>query len=338
MDTFTARSTVDLLAAVPFLIGFHPEDSVVLMTFDNGLPPRAQCFHARVDLPVTAAGQVEVAAMLRGVVARNRAATVGLILYTQDAAAAGFLADLLITGLLDDEVEVIEAIRADGDCFFVVDDPDDPGTPYDLSTHPFTASQVLRGKVAHPSRAALADSLVGTDEEDTAAIASAATVAADELLARIGSGDQVQVLLVEQARWVHTTVARLLVEPAAPTPSEAARLLVLLSFEPIREVAWTEMTRAAAASHVRLWTGLVRRAPADLRSAVAGILALSAWLAGDGALAWCALDRAAEADPDDPLAQQVAALLESATPPSVWVPTPATELTVLGATGSSEGS
>ena len=43
-----------------------------------------------------------------------------------------------------------------------------------------------------------------------------------------------------------------------------------------------------------------------------------AWLAGDGALAWCAVDRSRDAEPRHSLAHLVAGLLESATSPAAW--------------------
>jgi hypothetical protein len=39
---------------------------------------------------------------------------------------------------------------------------------------------------------------------------------------------------------------------------------------------------------------------------------------GDGALAWCAVARAREVDPDHSLARLVADLLEAAVPPDSW--------------------
>jgi hypothetical protein len=41
-------------------------------------------------------------------------------------------------------------------------------------------------------------------------------------------------------------------------------------------------------------------------------------LQGNGALAWCAVDRARQADPDQPLAALVADALEGAVPPTAW--------------------
>ena len=60
--------------------------------------------------------------------------------------------------------------------------------------------------------------------------------------------------------------------------------------------------------------------PVALVAPVAGLLAFSAWLAGDGALAWCAVDRCLCADPDHVLGQLVGEALTSAMPPSSWRP------------------
>jgi hypothetical protein len=45
---------------------------------------------------------------------------------------------------------------------------------------------------------------------------------------------------------------------------------------------------------------------------------LAAWLSGNGALAWCAVDRSVESDPDNSLAELVGELLSRAVPPSSW--------------------
>ena len=62
----------------------------------------------------------------------------------------------------------------------------------------------------------------------------------------------------------------------------------------------------------------MRRLPATHVAGPAAVLAFAAWLAGDGALSWCAVDRCRESDPTHSLAGLVAQLLESATPPDTW--------------------
>ena len=334
MNPFIARNPVDLLAVVPYAIGFHPEDSVVLLAFgpQRGRRRVGESFHARVDLPLVEHEQRDVARLLREVVRRHSVGMVGLVLYTDDVAAALLFADLLVPDLIRDGVVVVDVIRVADDRFYPVDDPDDPGTPYDLSIHPFTAEQVLSGRVVHENRAALMDSLIGTDDEDACAVEAVASAVIDELLAAGHAHGQPENslgdLLVAEARWVQRQIRGYLRRPE-PLPAQVAgRLTVLVAFDALREVAWAEMTRAGAHLHVELWRDLTRRAPADLRTGVGGLLAFASWLAGDGALACCALDRCFGEAPDDALAQQVISLIESTTPPSVWSPVPEDSLRV----------
>ena len=76
------------------------------------------------------------------------------------------------------------------------------------------------------------------------------------------------------------------------------------------------MGRDTARDHVAFWTDLVRRSPADLLPAPAALLGFAAWLAGHGALAWCAVDACQEADPDYGLADILSQLLAHAVPPT----------------------
>jgi hypothetical protein len=69
---------------------------------------------------------------------------------------------------------------------------------------------------------------------------------------------------------------------------------------------------------VALWTDLLRRAPDDVAASAAAVLGMAAWVAGQGALAWCAVDRAEAATPGNSLARLVADLLVAAVPPSAW--------------------
>ncbi len=336
MTSFTVQTSVDLLALVPYVIGFHPEDSVVLLTFageHSAGPGQAETFHARIDLPVTEHEQRRVVRLLRDVVARHGAGLVGVLLYTDDVEAAQSFAALVVGGLLRDGVDLLDVVRVEQDRFFALDDPDDPGTPYDLTGHPFTAEQVLDGRVVHESRTALADTLVGGDPEDARLVGEAASTLVDELVDLGQSGAGLAPELARHARWLRGRIHNKLNGRHRLSAADAGRMLVLTSFDAVREVAWSEMTKATAPWHVELWRDLVKRAPEDLRAGAASLLAFAAWLNGDGALAWCALDRCFESNPDDELGHYVAALVGSATPPSAWTPMPASSLRIFGPSG-----
>jgi hypothetical protein len=322
--TFTARRPVDLVAVVPQVLGFHPEDSVVLLTFGPG-----ESFHARVDLPADAHDQLGVADMLVGVVTRHGIRRVAVLLYTADPWIAASFHDAVLPRLVRRDVEVIDVLRVDRGRFHSACDPDDTGSPYDLKDHLFTAQQVLDGRVVHESRAGLAASLVLVDAADARAVADEVRRVEGEPGAVRPSQDA-PVERQKHARWVQRTIRRA-VRTATPLPvADAARLLVLVADVDFRDVAWAEMQRRTAARHVDLWRDLVRRSPGSHRAVAASLLAFAAWLHGDGALAWCALDRCHEVDPDSTMAACVARLLEGAVPPSTWTPIPEEDLPVLG--------
>ncbi len=261
------------------------------------------------------AEQEEVADLLVGAVGANRVERVAVLLYTDDVEVAHSQATLLLGRLLDRGVEVIDVLRVDDGRWHSVPEDGSPGTAYDLEGHPFTAQGVYDGQVVHRDRAALADTLVGTDEEDAVEVALAATRFADLVLAR-----SAETGLLAHGGPLAAGGSSGRTSTAAVAPVDAGRLLVLASIIATRDVAWAEITRESSGRHVELWRGLVRRAPRDLLPGACSLLAFAAWQHGDGALAWCAIDRCLEVDPDYSMAHCVAQILTGAVPPSVWEP------------------
>ena len=82
---------------------------------------------------------------------------------------------------------------------------------------------------------------------------------------------------------------------------DAAWLTLLLALIPIRDEAWKRCDGSNAQQ--QLWSDLTRRADPALAAAPATLLAFNAYLAGDGALADVALQRALHTEPDYRMAQ-----------------------------------
>ena len=270
---FVARSATDLVAIVPVVLGFHPRDSVVLLTFGGPVGGRRLPCAGRPARSAVAE-QEEVADLLVGAVAANRVERVAVLLYTDDVEVAHSQATLLLGRLLDRGVEVIDVLRVDDGRWHSVPEDGSPGTAYDLEGHPFTAQGVFEGQVVHRDRAELADTLVGTDEEDAVEVALAATRFAD-LVALVGA--RPGCCARRRAGCRRFIRSHLDGRPVAPV--DAGRLLVLASLVATRDVAWAEITRESSGGHVELWRGLVRRAPRDLlpgRVLVAGVRRVAA--------------------------------------------------------------
>jgi hypothetical protein len=175
---------------------------------------------------------------------------------------------------------------------------------------------VVDGTVVLGSRRELADSLVGDDPDEIARIAALVSVAD-----RVGQPGRIAARrrLQEEGRWVRHRLRRFVADGAALDDEDTARLArgTCRSVE-VRDVAWAEMTHADATRHVDLWRHVVRRVPLEVLSAPATLLGFAAWLSGNGALAWCAVDRAMQCDPGYSLALLLADVLERGMPPSTW--------------------
>ncbi|MGN6575760.1 MAG: DUF4192 domain-containing protein [Nocardioides sp.] len=333
--TLRLKHPADLLAAVPGLLGFHPEDSVVLVTVGGAGTP----FHARVDLPEGLDDVDTVADELVPVAAHAGVTRVALVLYTDDAAIARLVLETFDRRLAAHGVAIVVALRADGRHWFLLADDrgrgrPDLGVPYDLSTHPLTVEAVVEGRVVHASREALRDSLVGSDPDEIERVAAAVEVAIVRLQGVAeppgGSGrpGPAREHLVNEGRWVQHRVRRFLAEGVRLDTHDVGRLLVAMISIDVRDVAWSEMRRDNASAHVDLWRDVVRRSPLEALAPAAALLAFAAWLTGDGALAWCAVDRCQEAEPGYGLAGLVSQALAGAVPPTAWSPFPPEHLTL----------
>lgn len=301
MAQMTARCPEDLLAFVPVALGFVPERSIALLTFGPG-----PGFHARVDLPAYPADIDTVVEALVDPCLRHDVERVVLVLYADGPGAVRELADRLESGFAREGIVVFEMLCADGRRWFPMLPGRPPGhydgVPYDVSCHPFAAQAVVAGLVTHASRDALAASLA-PDPASTAAVSAA-----------------LRDITPAQGSWVRGLTRRHARDGTVPGPAELARLLVSVADPVVREAAWCAMTREDSRAHVALWTAVLRAAPRGLVVGPAAVLGFASWLAGHGALAWCAVERALEADPDCSLAETVSGLLVAAVSPTQWQP------------------
>jgi hypothetical protein len=105
-----------------------------------------------------------------------------------------------------------------------------------------------------------------------------------------------------------------------PTDEEAVLLANALKLPEIRDLCLAmavppATTGAREAEH--LWLTLVREIPPPQRAEPAALLGFAAYLRGDGAFAGMALDNALEAAPDHALASLLRRVLDTGTPPEV---------------------
>lgn len=300
-DPYVARSPEDLLATVPLVLGFTPEESLVMLTF--GAP---RSFHARIEMPTLTEEVMPVIDALVEPAVRHGVRRVVLLGFHPHGSWTADVLRMLAGTFRRHDIDVVACLRAHGGRFWSVGDTVEQdergaGRPYDAVSHPFRARAVLEGRVTHEDRAAVA-----------------ATLAADPG----GVSGDVLAGLVEPATVTTRRFEELLtsrcVSGTPLTDAEVAELLVGLRQGRCRRLVAKHLRRDTARGQVDLWSQVLRRAPRDRVPDAAGAVALAAWVVGDGALAWCAVDRGVEVEPDHPLCEMVAGLLQRAVPPDGW--------------------
>jgi hypothetical protein len=322
----TLRTPTDLLAAVPYLLGFHPSHSVVAI----GLRDSRVVFNVRADLPPADATEGALAGLAEHItdVLTGQSATRALIVGYGPAALVNRTVVALARTLLAREVSVGEMLRvADGRYWSYLCRSEDccpaEGTPYDTTCTEMAAAATYAGRVALPDRTALERTVAPPQGAALATAVGAAARAeaalADELSRPGGGGPAVGTL---RLRAGSRALAEALVRYRDGRPlddDEIARLALLVATVDVRDQAW-HLILAAGTNldpHLALWRDVTVRVRPDLVAPPASLLAVTAWRDGDGALAWVAVQRAQAADPSYPLAMLVAEALLAGLSPAV---------------------
>lgn len=295
--TFSVRHPEDLLAAVPVLLGFSPEASLVMLTFGGSVQ-----FHGRIDLPRRPDHIDHCVESLLAPAVRHEVRAVAFVLYDAEPDLAVSLARRLAVRAGERGVHLAGCLSVLAGRWY---DPLDlhggppQGVPFSADDHEFRVRSVADGHVTLASRAELEATVAPAAEgvaETTAALADAVPLRPAEI----------RVMLAAALRGPRLTADRV------------ASLLLALQAAPVRDEAWGRMRRDDAEAQVALWSDVVRRSPPHLVAHPAAVLAFAAWLNGDGARAWCALDRCFAHEPGHSLGLLVAEMLEHAVAPVEW--------------------
>jgi hypothetical protein len=294
------QSPDELLAAVPHVLGFKPEESIVLVPFGPGLPI------TRVDLPRSAADREEAWDAISGPYGRlaRPGARLGILCFTEDRRSAELASQHLSNRL--DTVGITTQIRlwADGERWREFNSGA-TGLQTQATAERIAAATVLSGTPQPASsRASLAASMVGDREPITQLIPAARAAAAASTPA------------VERD-WALDRLEQFHADGNRLSDVDGARMLVALETIRTRDALWEDMSRDNHTSHMALWNDLTRRAPDEVRAAPASMSGFASWLHGDGAKAWCALDQV-PADRPYAMAAIVASALQNGIHPREW--------------------
>jgi hypothetical protein len=323
----------DIVDAVPYLVGFQPADSLVVLSL-RGKRNRLG-LTARVDLP-SAADADACAREFAGYLKRDRAARAVILLYPPSDGPSHSLVQPLAAAMTEwlaragigvfDLLCVGDGKRWSLRC---TDDACCPpeGTPISRDgTSAYAAAMTVRGQVVLASREELVRTIDPATGVVHAAMVYALPRAAAQLIDRISTGRGAEVAAESLEMFRAAVHAQVAIEPAAgggdPVPGldDAARLIVGLDDVRVRDEIltwfdgeWGEATRG-------LLVELVRRAVPPYQAPALTVLAWICYLQGDGVFAGIALDRALSADPDYTLAQLLDQALLGCVNPDVFRP------------------
>lgn len=288
---FAAKTPADVIAAVPFMIGFQPEDSLVAVSVAGGPT-------ARVDMPHTGDDLVAVAATI-GSAMRQYPGNLVLVAYT-DQSEHAIDAFTALTAILDGFCDVIDAIVTHAGEWTRLDGT--TGT-VDEATRDRVAAELVGRGLPMPAASRAARSFDLRDGDHAAVAAAAARLA--------------EPAVDHEEPWMRQRIAEFTYTHAPLSDEDAARMLRNCTDSALRDVASFSATRETAHAQAAMWRDLTRRAPASMLGAPACLLALNCWLAGDGAAAWDALD-VLEDPKSHALATIVELVLTNAIHPSKW--------------------
>lgn len=316
------REPAEVIASLPPLLGFRPANSLIVLGLGgaDGTQVRPA---VRLDLPAPE-HEPDVVQALMHVFEENPVRAVNIIVvgrHPSQSPASGSPPHRRLVGLLFEAFPVLgpqvhhaawaAEIRAGAPwCCYV--DQDCSGMLPDESSTVAAAVFAAGGHVTFDSREDLADQLAPDDEAAVRRRAGLVTAELDALDPSVSSKE----VLEDGLAVVRAALGRVRRGDLSFSDPQVVELALALSTTAVRDacLALAVVPHASAVAE-RLWLELVRRTPPPERAEPAALLAFSAYLGGEGALAGIAVANAVEANPANVLAGLLSRCLTAGLPP-----------------------
>ncbi|MEU1811060.1 DUF4192 domain-containing protein [Micromonospora aurantiaca (nom. illeg.)] len=301
----------DLIAAVPYIIGFTPTDSLLCIALDD----QQATFAARLDLPDPSEVHGLAAPAAQTAIMLSRYGSTAILVGYGPAERVAPAAAVITTALHAAGLDVRDVLAVDDGRYWCLCGDADcaDGVPYNPAGSLIPAEAVYQGIAPLPDRAALEQLITPVTGPERDRMRVATDTALRRLIAMI---DESAFTLPEHVVHDGITAVRHAYESAARgetlSDDEVARLNAVLMLPDVRDHAWAACD--GSDNQRQLWIDVTRRATPETSCAPACLLAVNAYLAGDGALANIAVDRALHADPDYQLAHLIDHALRAGLP------------------------
>lgn len=289
----TLTSPHDLLAAIPFLVGYTPEDSIILISLHEDSINMA----IRVDFP-SEISDSDVAILIRHLQRDNaqriisvfylpKGATDSHQVIQQITAATSQLPFTLIESIIVKENRWRSLMCVDLECC-----PAGGSSMPDIDNSRIAVEQIALGKpLPFKNAAELKDSIAALPVDENLL----------ELIVNIPKFNYEETPIQRQregAEAIIDFIADFTAEGLCRDKALIALVLISLQDLQVRDFALGSVTNETLETYFNAWRWLIKVAPVGYVAPVANLLAAVAYERGDGALAHRALDRAEQDNPE----------------------------------------
>lgn len=301
------RDGDDVVAVVPYLLGFQPHESIVALVFrDRRLITTVRFPLAIGDVPA------ELHRRIWAISQQFPGACWVLVAYSDDRSAAVDTVEAMTLAIGAEAV--FDSLYVNDGRYWSLGCPDRfccpaEGRLIDTSGSPVAMRAVVAGLQVLGSREEIDKSI----RPPRGWLARAAMGRLDTALAEIRT-----IGLDEIAQQFEDLVERGLEDPAGLSEKELAMMAASACYPSARDRALLKLTRAEARRHVELWRVVARATPRGSQAPVLGLLGMAAWVSGDGALQMVCLERGEKIAPEHALIGLLADINRLAAPPMVW--------------------
>ncbi|GIG63758.1 DUF4192 domain-containing protein [Phytomonospora endophytica] len=315
-------SPEDLLAATPYLLGYHPSESIAFL----GLASGDVKVTGRYDLSGSGAPRDPTRVVEN--LSRQGVDSVLLLGYGPPGHVTVDM-DILRDALAQAGLPVREALRVTEGRYWSylcpgVDCCPVEGTAFDLAGERVSAAMTFAGLQALPKREDVAALIAPCEAEARAevraALAAKSASLSEELLGARDTTARWDAWRDEGVMLLRRVVAEVRESGRLPEVGDIASLCLLLGHDRIRDEAWALVDENEPEALVPLWVRLVRHAEPEHVPVTASLLSYAAWRAGNGALSRIAVERALEAQPDYRLGLMLTDVLNAAISPTALPP------------------
>lgn len=300
------RRPEQLLPAIPYLLGYHPSDSLVCLFFgsDGGMR-----LSSRVDWETTRQAVGDVAETLAQRAHNCDAVSVLVAAIDPRVIDWGTVTSLCVA-FLDRGLSIDWAGECVGSSWRGLECTD-LCEPHLLDSSCATVAELIADGMAPAADRGAVLAEVAADDHP---------ISESELAVPPESAQQ-------REEWRDTSIERCMAILAGSDPLSAADVgafVAGMSDIRVRDVVLWRLTvgdRVGEVRDRRTWAVVsecVRRSPQEAVAGVAAVAALVAWQMGEGTRAMAALHRAWSADPDHTFADLVHRCVDAAAPPALW--------------------